>query len=272
MPSSRGDARSRRASDRERSARDIRRLRPQLGNRRDGWNECRPRDEHPERGQDVHPRALLPSRHRRKPRPFEPHRTDRRERGLWEWRAALPRAGPPTNGPRPRVAHDHRLRQPRHPGGPARGRRCRGRQHDDGPPRAHVRERQSRVLPRADRLGDRRAVRYIHTAGFGGGLYAPRRTLPRDPVPPAVRRLPPAHPPARQPIDRLGFRHARARLQQDGQRSRRLHRLRALRDHDAAWVVAAMAADQQDFAMRPGDAAPSAFAEIGMLLYERWGT
>jgi hypothetical protein len=41
---------------------------------------------------------------------------------------------------------------------------------------------------------------------------------------------------------------------------------------DAAWVVAAMAADQQDFAMRPGDAAPSAFAEIGMLLYERWGT
>jgi hypothetical protein len=33
-----------------------------------------------------------------------------------------------------------------------------------------------------------------------------------------------------------------------------------------------MAADQQDFAMRPGDAAPSAFAEIGMLLYERWGT
>jgi len=41
---------------------------------------------------------------------------------------------------------------------------------------------------------------------------------------------------------------------------------------DAAWVVAAMAADQQDFAMRPGDAAPSAFAEIGQLLYDRWGT
>jgi len=41
---------------------------------------------------------------------------------------------------------------------------------------------------------------------------------------------------------------------------------------DAAWIVAAQAADQQDFATRPGDAAPSAFAEIGMLLYERWGT
>ena len=41
---------------------------------------------------------------------------------------------------------------------------------------------------------------------------------------------------------------------------------------DAAWVVAAMATGQQDFAMRPADAAPSAFAEIGMLLYERWGT
>ena len=41
---------------------------------------------------------------------------------------------------------------------------------------------------------------------------------------------------------------------------------------DAAWVVAAMAAGQQDFAMRPGDAAPSAFAEIGQLLYDRWGT
>jgi beta-lactamase class A len=41
---------------------------------------------------------------------------------------------------------------------------------------------------------------------------------------------------------------------------------------DAAWVVAAMSTGQQDFAMRPGDAAPSAFAEIGQLLYERWGT
>lgn len=41
---------------------------------------------------------------------------------------------------------------------------------------------------------------------------------------------------------------------------------------DAAWVVAAMSTGQQDFAMRPGDAAPSAFAEIGQLLYDRWGT
>jgi beta-lactamase class A len=41
---------------------------------------------------------------------------------------------------------------------------------------------------------------------------------------------------------------------------------------DAAWIIAAMAAGQQDFAMRPADAAPSAFAEIGALLYERWGT
>ena len=41
---------------------------------------------------------------------------------------------------------------------------------------------------------------------------------------------------------------------------------------DAAWIVAAMATDQQDFAIRPDDAAPSAFADIGELLYERWGT
>jgi beta-lactamase class A len=41
---------------------------------------------------------------------------------------------------------------------------------------------------------------------------------------------------------------------------------------DAAWIAAAMATGQQDFAMRPGDAAPSAFAEIGLLLYEQWGT
>ena len=41
---------------------------------------------------------------------------------------------------------------------------------------------------------------------------------------------------------------------------------------DTAWIVAAMATGQQDFAMRPDDATPSAFAEIGMLLYERWGT
>ncbi len=41
---------------------------------------------------------------------------------------------------------------------------------------------------------------------------------------------------------------------------------------DAAWVVAAMASDQQDFGMRPQDAAPSAFAEISQLLFDRWGT
>ena len=40
----------------------------------------------------------------------------------------------------------------------------------------------------------------------------------------------------------------------------------------ATWIVAAMADDQQDFAIRPDDAAPSAFAAIGMLLYERWGS
>jgi Beta-lactamase enzyme family len=40
----------------------------------------------------------------------------------------------------------------------------------------------------------------------------------------------------------------------------------------AAWVVAAMATDQQDFANRAGDVAPDAFADIGELLYERWGT
>ena len=40
----------------------------------------------------------------------------------------------------------------------------------------------------------------------------------------------------------------------------------------AAWVVAAMAADQEDFSSRADDSAPSAFADIGALLYERWGT
>ena len=40
----------------------------------------------------------------------------------------------------------------------------------------------------------------------------------------------------------------------------------------AKWIVAAQAMDQQDFASRPGDSAPSAFAEIGQLLFERWGT
>ena len=39
----------------------------------------------------------------------------------------------------------------------------------------------------------------------------------------------------------------------------------------ATWIVAAMATDQQDFAHRPDDAAPSAFADVGELLYERWG-
>lgn len=41
---------------------------------------------------------------------------------------------------------------------------------------------------------------------------------------------------------------------------------------DAQWIIAAMAADQPDFASRPEEAAPSAFAAIGSLLYERWGT
>jgi hypothetical protein len=40
----------------------------------------------------------------------------------------------------------------------------------------------------------------------------------------------------------------------------------------AKWIVGAQAMDQQDFASRPGDAAPSAFAEIGQLLFDRWGT
>jgi beta-lactamase class A len=39
----------------------------------------------------------------------------------------------------------------------------------------------------------------------------------------------------------------------------------------AAWIVAAMATDQQDFANRAGDVAPDAFADIGELLYQRWG-
>lgn len=41
---------------------------------------------------------------------------------------------------------------------------------------------------------------------------------------------------------------------------------------EAAWVVAAQATDQQDFASRADDAAPSAFADIGELLYQQWGT
>ena len=39
----------------------------------------------------------------------------------------------------------------------------------------------------------------------------------------------------------------------------------------AAWIVAAMAKDQQDFASRPDDVAPNAFGEIGELLYVAWG-
>lgn len=42
-------------------------------------------------------------------------------------------------------------------------------------------------------------------------------------------------------------------------------------DH-ASWIVAAMAADQTDFASRADDAAPSAFARIGELLYNAWAT
>lgn len=41
---------------------------------------------------------------------------------------------------------------------------------------------------------------------------------------------------------------------------------------DAAWIVAAQATDQQDFASRADDSAPSAFADIGELLYQQWGT
>ena len=39
----------------------------------------------------------------------------------------------------------------------------------------------------------------------------------------------------------------------------------------ARWVVAAMAGDQTDFARRPDDVAPQAFARIGELLFEAWG-
>jgi beta-lactamase class A len=41
-------------------------------------------------------------------------------------------------------------------------------------------------------------------------------------------------------------------------------------DH-AAWIVAAMATEQTDFASRPDDIAPTAFGEIGEMLYEAWG-
>ena len=39
-----------------------------------------------------------------------------------------------------------------------------------------------------------------------------------------------------------------------------------------AWVVAALASQQLDFASRPDDAAPSAFADIGELLHRHWST
>jgi hypothetical protein len=38
----------------------------------------------------------------------------------------------------------------------------------------------------------------------------------------------------------------------------------------ASWVAAAMAKDQPDFAMRPDDSAPTAFALIGELLHDAW--
>ena len=40
---------------------------------------------------------------------------------------------------------------------------------------------------------------------------------------------------------------------------------------NASWIAAAMAADQTDFASRPDDVAPTAFARIGELLYDAWG-
>ncbi len=39
----------------------------------------------------------------------------------------------------------------------------------------------------------------------------------------------------------------------------------------AAWVVAAMATEQTDFASRPDDIAPTAFGRIGELLFDAWG-
>ncbi len=40
---------------------------------------------------------------------------------------------------------------------------------------------------------------------------------------------------------------------------------------NAAWVVAAMATEQTDFAVRPDDSAPLAFGAIGELLFDAWG-
>jgi len=39
----------------------------------------------------------------------------------------------------------------------------------------------------------------------------------------------------------------------------------------AAWVVAAMAGEQTDFACRADDSAPAAFGAIGELLCDAWG-
>jgi len=38
-----------------------------------------------------------------------------------------------------------------------------------------------------------------------------------------------------------------------------------------SWVVAAMAAEQTDFASRPDDVAPTVFGEVGEMLYNAWG-
>lgn len=40
---------------------------------------------------------------------------------------------------------------------------------------------------------------------------------------------------------------------------------------NAAWIVAAMATEQTDFASRPDDNAPRMFGEIGDMLYQAWG-
>jgi hypothetical protein len=38
-----------------------------------------------------------------------------------------------------------------------------------------------------------------------------------------------------------------------------------------SWVVAAMAAEQTDFASRPDDVAPTVFGAVGEMLYNAWG-
>ena len=40
---------------------------------------------------------------------------------------------------------------------------------------------------------------------------------------------------------------------------------------EASWVIAAMAAEQPDFAARPDDIAPATFADIGERIYAAWG-